>query len=79
MDHFRGTLTEIATAAQRVQVALDADLSAAKRRIPAADYLIAAAAASQSAGVLHYDHHFDPLCRALGIESVWVAEPGSID
>ena len=26
-----------------------------------------------------YDHHFDPLCLALGIESVWVAEPGSID
>jgi predicted nucleic acid-binding protein len=50
-----------------------------ERRIPAADYLIAAAAAGRSAGVLHYDHHFDPLCRALGIESVWVAEPGSID
>jgi len=29
--------------------------------------------------VLHYDRHFDPLCRALGIESIWVAEPGSID
>jgi predicted nucleic acid-binding protein len=50
-----------------------------ERRIPAADYLIAAAAAGRSAGVLHYDRHFDPLCRALGIESVWVAEPGSID
>jgi predicted nucleic acid-binding protein len=49
------------------------------RRIPAADYLIATAAAGRRAGVLHYDHHFDPLCRALGIESVWVAEPGSID
>lgn len=50
-----------------------------KRRIPAADYLIAAAAAGRGAGVLHYDRHFDPLCRALGIESVWVTEPGSID
>jgi predicted nucleic acid-binding protein len=49
------------------------------RRIPAADYLIAAAAAERSASVLHYDRHFDPLCRALGIESVWVAKPGSID
>jgi predicted nucleic acid-binding protein len=49
------------------------------RRIPAADYLIAAAAAGRAAGVLHYDRHFDPLCRALGIESVWVAKPGSID
>jgi predicted nucleic acid-binding protein len=49
------------------------------RRIPAADYLIAAAAAGRGAGVLHYDHHFDPLCRALGIESVWIAPPGAID
>jgi hypothetical protein len=31
------------------------------------------------AGVLHYDAHFDVLCRALGIASVWVAEPGSIE
>ncbi len=45
------------------------------RCIPAADYLIA----GRGAGVLHYDRHFDPLCRVLGIESVWVAEPGSID
>ncbi|HEV3319689.1 MAG TPA: PIN domain-containing protein [Solirubrobacteraceae bacterium] len=50
-----------------------------KRRLPAADYLIAAAAAERGAGVLHYDRHFDPLCGALGIESVWIAEPGSID
>lgn len=50
-----------------------------ERRIPAADYLIAAAAAGRGAGVLHYDRHFEPLCRVLGIESVWVAEPGSID
>jgi predicted nucleic acid-binding protein len=50
-----------------------------ERRIPAADYLIAAAAAGRGAGVLHYDHHFDPLCRSLGIESIWIAPPGSID
>ncbi len=50
-----------------------------ERRIPAADYLIAAAAAGRGAGVLHYDRHFDPLCRVLGIESVWIAEPGTID
>ena len=49
------------------------------QRIPAADYLIAAAAAERGAGVLHYDRHFDILCNALGIESVWIAEPGSID
>jgi predicted nucleic acid-binding protein len=50
-----------------------------ERRLPAADYLIAAAAAEQGYGVLHYDRHFDPLCRALGIESVWVADPGSLN
>jgi predicted nucleic acid-binding protein len=50
-----------------------------KRRVPAADYVIAAAAAERGAGVLHYDRHFDVLCGALGIESVWIAEPGSID
>jgi predicted nucleic acid-binding protein len=50
-----------------------------ERRIPAADYLIAAAAAGRGAGVLHYNRHFDALCRVLGVESVWVAEPGEID
>jgi predicted nucleic acid-binding protein len=50
-----------------------------ERRIPAADYLIAAAAAERGAGVLHYDHHFDALCRALGVASVWIAPPGTID
>ncbi len=50
-----------------------------ERRLPAADYLIAAAAAERGSGVLHYDRHFDILCRVLGIESEWIAEPGSID
>jgi predicted nucleic acid-binding protein len=50
-----------------------------KRRLPAADYLIAAAAAQRGAAVLHYDRHFDTLCGPLGIESVWIAPPGSID
>ncbi|HWY89439.1 MAG TPA: PIN domain-containing protein [Solirubrobacteraceae bacterium] len=50
-----------------------------ERRLPAADYLIAAAASERGAGVLHYDRHFDTLCRVLGIESVWIVEPGSID
>jgi predicted nucleic acid-binding protein len=49
------------------------------RRMPAVDYLIAAAAAERGAGVLHYDRHFDLLCDVLGIESVWVAPPGLID
>jgi predicted nucleic acid-binding protein len=50
-----------------------------KRRLPAADYLIAAAAAERGAGVLHYDRHFDALCDVFGIESVWLSPPGSID
>jgi predicted nucleic acid-binding protein len=44
-----------------------------RRRIPAADYLIAAAAAERGFGVLHCDKHFDVLCGSLGIESVWAA------
>lgn len=50
-----------------------------QRRLPAADYLIAAAAAERGSAVLHYDHHFDILCAELGIESVWIAPPGSLD
>lgn len=49
------------------------------RRLPAADYLIAAAAAERGAAILHYDRHFEPLCDALGVESVWIAAPGSLD
>lgn len=36
-------------------------------------------AAERGFAVLHHDRHFDPLCDALGVESVWIAEPGSID
>lgn len=50
-----------------------------ERRLPAADYMIAAAAAERGFAVLHYDRHFEPLSRVLGIESIWIAEPGSID
>jgi predicted nucleic acid-binding protein len=50
----------------------------ARRRIPAADYLIAAAASECGFGVLHYDRHFDALASILGFESRWVAPAGSI-
>jgi predicted nucleic acid-binding protein len=40
------------------------------RRLPAADYLIAAAAAERGFGVLHEDRHFDTLARVLGFPSV---------
>lgn len=42
----------------------------ARRRIPAADYLIAAAAAERGFGVLHADKHFDLLATVLPFESV---------
>jgi len=52
--------------------------SANHPRVPATDYLIAAAAAERGFGVLHYDHHFDTLAGVLGFESVWIASPGTI-
>ncbi len=52
---------------------------AGERRLPAADYLIAAAAAERGFGVLHYDRHFEPLCRVLGINSVPIAPGGTLD
>ncbi len=49
------------------------------RRLPAADYLIAAAAAERSFAVLHYDRHFELLCPVLGIDSVLIAARGELD
>lgn len=77
------TLTALPTAPV-TRTAGEAALTASRdlrgnRRLPAADYLIAAAAAERGADVLHYDRHFDLLCGVLGIESVWIAPPGSID
>lgn len=59
--------------------ACDAALSAsrdlgAKRRLPVADYLIAAAAAERGFGVLHADKHFDLLATVLEFESVRLPE-----
>lgn len=49
------------------------------RRLPAADYLIAAAAAERGFALLHYDRHFEPLCRVLGIDSILIAPRGALD
>lgn len=46
----------------------------ARRRLPAPDYLIAAAAAERGFGVLHADRHFDLLAEVLGFESVRLPE-----
>jgi predicted nucleic acid-binding protein len=66
------------------QAACERALSASRelrgsRRLPAADYLIAAAAGERGFGLLHYDRHFESLCRVLGVESVEVAPLGSLD
>jgi len=45
----------------------------ARRRLPAVDYLIAAAATECGFGVLHADSHFDLLATVLGFESVSIA------
>ncbi|HET8863212.1 MAG TPA: PIN domain-containing protein [Solirubrobacterales bacterium] len=44
------------------------------RRLPVADYLIAAAAAECGFGVLHADKHFDLLATVLEFESVRLPE-----
>lgn len=44
------------------------------RRLPATDYLIAAAAAECGFGVLHADGHFDLLAEVLEFESVHLPE-----
>lgn len=46
----------------------------ARRRLPAVDYLIAAAAAERGFGVLHSDRHFDLLATVLEFESVRLPE-----
>jgi predicted nucleic acid-binding protein len=51
----------------------------AERRLPAADYLIAGAAAERGFAVLHYDRHLELLCRVLGIDSVLIAPRGELD
>ncbi len=80
LDRALQALTQAAVTRNAGDTALSASRELrGERRLPAADYLIAAAAAERGASVLHYDSHFDILCRVLGVESVWIAQPGSID
>jgi predicted nucleic acid-binding protein len=85
-DAFRGLDQALGALPQApmTRAAGDRALSASRdlggsRRLPAADYLIAAAAAERGFGVLHYDKHFDVLCRVLGIESILIAPYGALD
>lgn len=63
----------ITTTVCRAALAASRDLGA-RRRIPAPDYLIAAAAAERGFGVLHADRHFDLLATVLEFESVRLPE-----
>ena len=61
-----GALRELAQRSPRYQ------------RLPATDYLIAAAAERAGADVLHYDRHFDRLAEVMGFRSRWIAPAGSL-
>jgi predicted nucleic acid-binding protein len=59
----------VTTRACRAALAASRELLGS-RRLPAADYLIAAAAAERGFGVLHHDRDFDTLASVLGFPSV---------
>ena len=65
-------------------VSAQAELAAApgvSHRVKPVDLLIAAVAASNELGVLHYDRDYDAISEhtSLSFASVWVAPRGSID
>jgi predicted nucleic acid-binding protein len=63
----------VTASACRAALAASRELGA-RRRLPAPDYLIAAAAAERGFGVLHADRHFDLLATVLPFESVRLPE-----
>ncbi len=64
-------LPQVPVTASACQAALGAARElGARRRIPAVDYLIGAAAAERGFGVLHADKHFGLLDSVLGFASV---------
>jgi predicted nucleic acid-binding protein len=63
----------VTAGACRAALAASRDLRGS-RCLPAADYLIAAAAAERGFGVLHQDRHFDTLAQVLGFHSVRLAD-----
>ena len=71
VDEALGALPQAPLTASACRAALGAMRElGARRRLPAADYLIAAAAAERGFGVLHADRHFDLLAEVLEFESV---------
>jgi predicted nucleic acid-binding protein len=70
--------------AARAAVQAQAELSAApgvSHRVKPVDLLIAAVAAGEGLGVLHYDRDYDTIAEhtSLRFKSIWVAPRGSID
>lgn len=75
LDRHFGALPQapITVSVCRAALAAAHDLKGS-RRLPAPDYLIAAAAAERGFGVLHADGHFDLLATVLPFESVRLPE-----
>ena len=71
---FGASVARAAEAAMRML----AHRSAGAHRIPAVDYLVAAAAEAIGGAVLHYDRDYDALAEVMEFESIWLAPPGSI-
>lgn len=75
LDRHLAALRQVPVTEAACRAALSASRElGARRRLPAADYLIAAAAAEHGFGVLHADKHFDLLATVLPFESVRLPE-----
>ena len=75
LDRTLSTLLQAPITASVCQAAVGAARELkGNRRLPATDYLIAAAAAERGFGVLHADSHFDLLATVLEFESVRLPE-----
>lgn len=71
LDRALGALPQAPVTASVCAAALSASRELkGSRRLPAADYLIAAAASERGFGVLHLDGHYDTLASVLGFPSV---------
>lgn len=71
LDYALSALRQAPVTASACSAALGASRELrGSRRLPAADYLIAAAAAARGFGVLHLDSHYDTLATVLGFPSV---------
>ncbi len=71
LDRALAALPQAQVTASVCAAALDASRELrGSRRLPAADYLIGAAAAERGFGVLHLDGHYDLLASVMGFASV---------